>query len=111
MCSNVIGLDRHQCKRCANAGFCATPNGDKMCVEGDWNGPKNDQQCIMYEYGNDYANLSLIDPQQPYFIDTHRRWNWEAPIRQYHDFPQPIDEGLSLFHHGSYLNHKHHPNM
>lgn len=107
LCSNIIGKNRHQCQRCANAGYCTTSSGDTICVEGDWKGPINGQDCIMYEYGNSYANLSLIDSPQPYWADTHRRWNWEAPIRSHHDHPEPYSEGYKYFHHGNPPNEHH----
>jgi len=102
---NLINLNRHQCKRCANAGYCTMPTGESKCVEGNWNGPSNGQDCVLYEYGNDYANLSLVDSPQPYFINTSDSWNWTKPIFQKRNIPQPVNEGMQFFHHSKPLKH------
>jgi hypothetical protein len=106
LCQNVINLDRHQCKRCANAGYCTLPNGMKLCVPGDFNGPLNGQDCSEYEYGNDYANLSLIDPPQPYYVDTNKSWNWTKPIFQKKLYAQPYVETSSQY---PYFRHNEDP--
>ena len=74
--SDIASLNRHDCRRCTNAGICTYASGEKECVPGDFNGPYDKRDCVMYEYGNDYANLNLIDPLQPYLLDTEKRWNW-----------------------------------
>lgn len=75
-----VGLNRHDCRRQASCGLCVPPNGDIQCVGGDWNGPTNWQDCIQYEYGNHFANLSLIDPHQPYWSNPNKQINWKKPI-------------------------------
>lgn len=92
LCDNIINLNRHQCKRCANAGYCTLPNGSKICVPGDFNGPKNGQDCSEYEYGNNYSNLSLIDPPQPYYIDPTTYWDWQKNIIQEKIHAEPYVE-------------------
>jgi len=104
LCKNIINLNRHQCKRCANAGYCTLPNGEKICVPGDFNGPLNGQDCSEYEHGNDYANLSLIDPPQPYYIEPNQTWNWTNNITQEKIHVEPIVETSSkypLFRHNN----------
>lgn len=32
ICDNVIGLNRHDCKRCTNAGMCTTADGEQTCI-------------------------------------------------------------------------------
>jgi hypothetical protein len=103
--NNLINLNRHQCKRCANAGYCTMPNGESKCVEGDWRGSANGEDCVLYEYGNDYASLSLVDAPQPYFINTSDSWKWTNPIFQKREIPQPINEGMNFFHHSKPLKH------
>ena len=115
MCDNVIGLNRHDCKRCANAGYCTLPNGESHCVNGDWLGSSNGQQCVQYEYGNDYANLSLIDPPQPYWSNSlyssHNPWNWHSNkshiVERNEKIPEPLaydvgqTYGEQFFRHGT----------
>lgn len=92
MCDNVINLNRHQCKRCSNAGYCTLPNNKKICVPGDFNGPLNEQDCSEYEHGNSYANLSLIDPQQPYFVNPEQMFDWEKNIMHEKIHAEPLLE-------------------
>ena len=103
ICDNVIGLGRHACKRCTNAGYCTLPNGASQCVPGDFHGPYNGQDCTTYEYGNDYANLSLIDPPQPYFVEPNRYWNYPEHIITEKTETRPITEveNQLMFRHGS----------
>lgn len=99
VCSN---LGRHDCKRTAECGYCTLPNGDSQCVPGDWNGSINGQQCTEYEYGTNYASLSLVDPKQPYWVTPQESWNWTKPIYSQHiDVPIPSNEGEMYFRHGT----------
>lgn len=96
-CTN---LSRYDCKHTANCGYCTMVNGDSMCIPGDWNGPRNGQDCVNYEYGTDYANLSLVAPPQPYWVEPNRYWNWTEHLHHdYLGYPQPMQEGNQYFRH------------
>jgi hypothetical protein len=92
--NKLSNLDRHQCKRCANAGYCTFPTGESECVNGDWKGSTSDLNCASYEYGNSYTNLSLVDAHQPYFLDTHKSWNWDR-----HQPHTSINDDSQFFYH------------
>lgn len=95
-CAN---LSRYDCKRRAECGYCKLPNGASQCIAGDWTGSLDGTDCEQYEYGTDYANISMIDPPQPYYVEPNRYWNFEKPIYLHHDHPEPISEGAKYFHH------------
>lgn len=96
------GLSRYDCKRNSACGMCYPPTVNPVCVAGDWNGPLNGSDCVAYEYGTDYANLSLIDPQQPYFVEPNRYWDWTKHLHSKIDnIPRPLQEGGKYFHHGN----------
>ena len=101
ICDDVTGLSRHQCKRCTNAGYCTLPNGEHQCVHGDSRGPYNGQYCQLYEYG-DMANLSLIDPQEPLWVDMNGHWDWPSHLGKHHEYPKPISEEETFFRHGTH---------
>ena len=76
ICDDLNGLGRHECLRCANAGYCTNPLGENSCVEANINmKPLNGQDCISFQYGNDLTHISLIDPQEPYWVEPNRYWN------------------------------------
>ena len=114
ICDNVLGLSRRDCKRCTNTGICTFSNGEQQCVPGDFRGPTNGQDCVQYEYGNDYANLSLIDSPQPYWADTirvtNKPWHWKQPIHEPRGIPQPSPEEILFFRHGS-SSQQHHKKL
>jgi hypothetical protein len=100
--NECINLNRHECKRQASCGLCTLTNGEKQCVGGDWNGPLNGQDCVQYEYGNYYANLSLVDPEQPYWSNPNLLIDWKKPIyNDKNNEPHPSDEGDIYFKRGS----------
>jgi hypothetical protein len=100
--SECANLNRHDCRRQASCGLCTLTNGEEQCVDGDWNGPTNGQDCTQYEYGNHYANLSLVDPRQPYWINPNEQINWKKPIYEGKNIlPKPSDEGDIYYRHGS----------
>jgi len=91
---DCVGLPRHDCKRTANCGWCSEPNDDinaGKCVHGDWNGNISKDKCTKYEYGLDYRNLSLVDPEEPYFIAPNTHWNWTQKIFETKQIARPIE--------------------
>jgi hypothetical protein len=105
LCKSCANKSRFECRRCSECGVCTMPSGESYCVEGNQEGPYNGQDCVAYEYGNDYANLSLIDPKQPYWLEPNRYWNWNMPIYANKNKPVKPSETFPLYSLHSYTSH------
>lgn len=104
MCNSFADLDRTECLKCANAGYCTLPNGEKQCISGNIDGRYDESKdCQMWEYGgnNNYVNLSLIDPPQPYFVEPNRYWDFTDHLRTPREEIQPTPDGQLFSKHGS----------
>lgn len=74
-CPSCNWRNRRTCSKCLNCGFCLTAEGTGECVPGDSNGPYFRNDCVAWEYGDQYqyypyANLYpvvKVKSSNPYF--------------------------------------------
>ena len=53
-CRNCGYLDKIQCGRCLNCGWCINESGKGMCVPGDARGPYFKSDCVIWRHPSQF---------------------------------------------------------
>jgi len=56
-CSTCNALNRSECNKCSNCGYCVNAKGEGYCTLGNSLLPDNKKDCIVYEHNNGKAQI------------------------------------------------------